>query len=219
MRFLLWFEPERVMPGTWLHAQHPDWLFTPTDPMPPGLRYQIHDGFHLLDLGRPEALAWAQRKLSGMVGDVGIDVFRSDFNLYPASYWRNGESEDRQGMREIRRVTGLYELFDRLRQDHPGLVLDSCASGGRRIDFEMLRRALVLTRSDYLWDPIGQQCHTSGLARWVPVTGIGAASLDAYSARSGLGSHFALAADYLSDDPAAWAAIARVVAECRELRP
>jgi alpha-galactosidase len=217
MKFLLWFEPERVMPGTWLHTHHPAWLLRPTDAMPPELKYQINDGFYLFDLGNPEALAWLERKLSGMIGEVGIDVYRNDFNMYPVFYWRNGEPADRQGMREIRYVSGLYHLFDTLRRAHPGLVVDTCASGGRRIDFEMLRRALVLTRSDYLWDPTGQQCHTFGLARWVPITGIGAASLDAYSTRSGLGSHFALAADFLCDDPAIWTAVSRIVAEVRTL--
>jgi alpha-galactosidase len=77
----------------------------------------------------------------------------------------------------------------------------------------MLRRALVLTRSDYLWDPIGQQCHTYGLAQWIPITGIGAASLDPYNCRSGLGSHFALAADFYSNDGKTWDAIARTVKE------
>lgn len=218
MKFLLWFEPERVMPGTWLHSHHPGWLLRPTDAMPPELKYQISDGFHLLDLGNPEALAWLEPKLSGMVRDVGIDIYRNDFNMYPLYYWRNNEPENRQGMREIRYVTGLYHLFDTLRREHSGLVLDNCASGGRRIDFEMLRRALVLTRSDYLWDPTGQQCHTFGLARWVPITGIGAASLAPYNARSGLGSHFALAADFFAQDPAVWGSVARVIGEFRALR-
>ena len=102
--------------------------------------------------------------------------------------------------------------------DHPELLIDTCASGGRRIDFEMLRRALVLTRSDYLWDPIGQQCHTYGLAQWIPITGIGAASVDRYQCRSGLGSHFVLAADFYSQEPAVWEAIARVFAEYKSLR-
>ena len=83
----------------------------------------------------------------------------------------------------------------------------------------MLRRALVLTRSDYLWDPIGQQCHTYGLAQWIPITGIGAASLDAYSCRSGLGCHFALAADFRSQDPAVWRAAHRALNEHRTLAP
>ncbi len=121
-------------------------------------------------------------------------------------------------MREIRYVTGLYYLFDTLRREHPGVLLDNCASGGRRIDFEMLRRALVLTRSDYLWDPNGQQCHSFGLARWVPITGIGAVSLDVYSVRSGLGNHFLLAADYGSRDPSVWGAVSRVADDFHELR-
>jgi alpha-galactosidase len=218
MKFLLWFEPERVMPDTWLYKNHPQWLLRPTDAMPAELKYQIHDRFYLLDLGNPEALAWAKAKLSGMIGSAGIDCFRNDFNMYPVYYWRNGEAEDRQGIREIKYVTGLYDLFDTLIRDHPNLLLDTCASGGRRIDFEMLRRALVLTRSDYLWDPIGQQCHTFGLAQWIPITGIGAASVDRYNCRSGLGSHFVLAADFFSKDPALWQSVARILKEHRSLK-
>ncbi len=89
---------------------------------------------------------------------------------------------------------------------------------GRRIDFEMLRRALVLTRSDYLWDPIGQQCHTYGLAQWLPITGIGAASVDRYACRSGLGSHFVLTADFYSQDPAVWKSMGRVLTEYKSLK-
>jgi alpha-galactosidase len=218
MKFLLWFEPERVMPDTWLYKHHPQWLLRPTDAMPVELKYQIHDRFYLLDLGNPEALAWAKGKLSGMIGSVGIDCFRNDFNMYPVYYWRNGEAADRQGIREIQYVTGLYDLFDTLKRENPNLLLDTCASGGRRIDFEMLRRALVLTRSDYLWDPIGQQCHTYGLAQWIPITGIGAASVDRYNCRSGLGSHFALAADFFSKDPAVWQSVARILKEHRSLK-
>jgi len=218
MKFLLWFEPERVMPGTWLHENHPEWLLLPAGEMPAGLRYQINDGFHLLDLGNPQALAWIKAKLSAMIGRERIACYRNDFNMYPLYYWRNLETADRQGIREIRYVTGLYELFDALRREHPHLLIDNCASGGRRIDFEMLRRALVLTRSDYLWDPAGQQCHTYGLSQWLPITGIGAASLDAYSCRSGLGAHYSLAADYFSEDPAVWQAIARVLHEHRSLK-
>ncbi len=218
MKLLLWFEPERVMPDTWLYQHHREWLLQPTDEMPAELKYQINDGFHLLDLGNPEALAWAKQQISGMIGRVGIDGYRNDFNMYPLYYWRNQEPFDRQGMREIRYVTGLYDFFDTLQREHPALLLDNCASGGRRMDFEMLRRSLVLTRSDYLWDPIGQQCHTYGLAQWIPITGIGAASTDAYSCRSGLGSHFVLAADFYSQNPDLWDSIRRIMREHATLK-
>jgi alpha-galactosidase len=206
LRFLLWFEPERVMPDTWLHKNHPDWLLAPptAESFPPELRYQANDGFHLLNLGNPDALAWAKQHFGKMITDLGIDIYRNDFNMYPVYYWRNGEAEDRQGINEIRYVTGLYDYFDTLAREHPGLLLDNCASGGRRIDFEMLRRSLVLTRSDYLWDPVGQQCHTYGLAQWLPLTGIGAASTQPYECRSGMGAHYALAINTAASTPAEW---------------
>ncbi|MCL5102882.1 MAG: alpha-galactosidase [Armatimonadetes bacterium] len=218
MKFLLWFEPERVMPGTWLHENHHEWLMRPTSDMPPELQYMFKDEFHLLNLGNPEALTWLKKKVSDMIGSVGIDCYRNDFNLYPVYFWRNGEDPDRQGINEIRYVMGLYDYFDTLQREHPNLLIDNCASGGRRIDFEMLRRALVLTRSDYLWDPIGQQCHTYGLAQWVPITGIGSADINVYNCRSGLGSHFAFASKVYSKDQAVWDGMLRAHNEYKSLK-
>ncbi len=215
-RFLLWFEPERVMPGTWLHENHPEWLRTPAG-LPPELMYQKNDKFYLLDLGNPEALAWAKTTFSGMIGGIGIDIFRQDFNMTPLHYWRNGEAEDRRGMNEIRHVTGLYDFYDTLLREHPGLLIDNCASGGRRIDFEIMRRALTLTRSDCLWEPTAQHAMNHGISLWVPVTGIGAVSMNPYNFRSGMGAHMSLALDYLNS-PDLWEPAAAAVAQYRDLR-
>ena len=219
MGFLLWFEPERVMPETFLFEQHPEWLFKPSADMPAAQRYQFKSGFHLLDLGNPEAASWLAETVSGSIRDVGIDAYRNDFNMYPSFYWRDSEPADRQGIREIRYVEGLYGYFDALRESRPALLLDTCASGGRRIDLEMLKRALVLTRSDYLWDPTGQQCHTYGLAQWLPVTGIGAAEVDQYKCRSGYGSHYVFAFDCYSQDEALWDGARAILNECRSFAP
>jgi alpha-galactosidase len=220
LKFLLWFEPERVMPGTWLHKNHADWLLTPPPAtgLPADVRYMANDGFHLLNFGNPDALAWAKKTFSAMIAEVGIDAYRNDFNMYPVYYWRHGEAADRQGINEIRYITGLYDFFDALAREHPGLLLDTCASGGRRIDFEMLRRCLVLTRSDYLWDPVGQQCHTFGLAQWIPLSGIGAASTGSYECRSGMGSHFTLALRTVGVRSAEWQAVKRFLEQYRAIR-
>ncbi|MEI6915102.1 MAG: alpha-galactosidase, partial [Armatimonadota bacterium] len=218
LKFLLWFEPERVMPDTWLYKNHPDWLLKPPATMLQEVLYQFNDKFHLFNLGNPEALKWLKDKVSGMIGSTGIDIYRNDFNMYPLYYWQSGEDPDRQGINEIRYVTGLYDYLDTLRREHPNLLLDNCASGGRRIDFEMLRRSVVLTRSDYLWDPIGQQSHTYGLAQWIPITGIGAADTSVYNCRSGYGSHFALAADFYSKSPEFWQSVSRTLNELKSLK-
>ncbi len=213
-KFLLWFEPERVMPGSWLYTNHPEWLLTPSN-MPPAVAYQQNDGWRLLNLGNPAALAWAKAKFSGMIGDIGIDAYRNDFNMHPVYYWRTGEAADRQGMNEIRYVMGLYDYFDTLQADHPNLIIDDCASGGRRIDFEMLRRSLVLTRSDYLWYSDSAQSMQYALSFWIPLTGLGTVSLNPYDFRSGMGNSFVTALNH--NDPGIWAPATTMLNQYRSI--
>jgi alpha-galactosidase len=200
LKFLLWFEPERVMPETWLWRNHRSWLLEPPPNLPFELRYMRKSGFHLLDLGNPAALAWLKQKIGGMIGEAGIDVYRHDFNMYPLEYWRWNEPADRQGMREIKFVMGLYDFWDDLLRRYPNLLIDNCASGGRRIDHEMLRRSLPLWRSDMAWDDIDAvQSMQHALSLWLPITGMGSNSVDPYNFRSGMGAHFDLVLKYLAD--------------------
>ncbi len=217
LKFLLWFEPERVMPGTWLYEKHSEWLLAPPTDLPPELQYEKNDGFHLLDLGNPEALAWANETFSGMIKEVGIDIYRHDCNIYPLHYWRDGEAPDRQGINEIRYITGLYAFFDSLQREHPNLLIDNCASGGRRLDFEMLRRSAALWRSDHCWDADVEQSMTYGLSLWMPLHGVGSISVDAYDFRSGMGTNFSASLRYYSD-PAIWEPAKRLFLEYRSIR-
>ena len=191
MRFLAWFEPERAMRGTWLEQEHPDWLLKPTG-TPDRLRYQERDGFFLLNLGHPEARQWAIESVSKEVARSGLDFYRQDFNLYPAYFWHTNEKPDEIGLREIRHINGLYHFLDELARRHPGLILDNCAAGGRRLDFEMMRRCIVLWRSDNTWGhetfPQNVQAMTHGLSHWLPLHGLGAAATDVLALRSGMGA-------------------------------
>ena len=168
-------EPERAVVGSETHREHPDLLIPPPPAyaLPPEHRYMSHNGFHLLDLGNPDALAWAIATISAKINEWALDVYRHDFNLHPVQYWRHREADDRQGMNEIRYIMGPYEYFDALRGEHPHPIIDSSASGGRRIDFEMLRRTITFWRSDLTWVPEPQQDMTAGLSYWVPFHGVG----------------------------------------------
>ena len=79
-------------------------------------------------------------------------------------------------MTQIRCVENFYRLWDELLRRFPHLLIDNCASGGRRLDFEANSRSVSLFRTDYLCyadcDPVGMQCQTAGLAPFVPLNGV-----------------------------------------------
>jgi len=172
VKSIVWFEPERVNRGTWLYDKHPEWLLGP-------------DGDNkLLNLGNPEARQWLTEHVDKLIREQGIDLYRNDFNIDPLDFWRSNDAEDRQGITEIRYVEGFLAYWDELRRRHPDMLIDTCASGGRRNDLETLRRSVPLLRSDYILEPVSQQLHTYGIAFWIPFYGTGVNSADAYVFRS-----------------------------------
>ena len=177
VKSIVWFEPERVTPGTWLYENHPEWLLG-------------HDGeTKLLDLGNPSACQWLIDHLDRNIREQGIDLYRSDFNINPLNYWRDNDAEDRRGITENRYVTGFLAYWDELRCRYPNMLIDTCASGGRRNDLETLRRSVPLLRSDFILEPVSQQNHTYGIAFWIPFYGTGINSFDAYIFRSQMCPH------------------------------
>lgn len=184
IKIIVWFEPERVTKDSWLYENHPEWLLK----APADHGNQLYDPeWRLFNFGDPAARQWMTDHVDKMITEQGIDLYRQDFNIDPLNFWRANDSPDRQGITEIRYVEGYLAYWDALRQRHPGLLIDSCASGGRRNDIETLRRAVPLTRSDYLLEPaepISQQMQTYGMALWIPYFGTGVSGTDAYTFRS-----------------------------------
>jgi len=175
--FVVWFEPERVYQGTWLDREHRDWLTVlPGNPN------------RLLDLGNPQALTWLTDHISGFLRDEGVTIYRQDFNFDPAPYWKAMDAPDRVGIAEMKHIEGLYRFWDALLERVPGLLIDNCASGGRRIDLETTSRSIPLWRTDYnYWEPNGYQCHTYGLHFWLPASGTGNGDPRKYWFRSSMG--------------------------------
>lgn len=172
VKLIVWFEPERVTDGSWIQQNHPEWLLGP-----PG-------NDKLLDLGNPDAWHWVTNHISDLIRTQGIDLYRQDFNFEPLKLWRAADTEDRQGITENKYVTGYLAYLDELQHRFPGMLMDNCASGGRRDDLETLRRAVPLWRSDYAFDPEPMQQFTYGMALWIPYFGSAFNSLDPYIFRS-----------------------------------
>ncbi len=181
-KFILWLEPERVTEGTEFANKNPDWL----------LKLPNNKNF-LFDLGNKEARLWMTEYISDLIHKQGIDYYRQDFNMDPMPYWVANDKPDRIGISEIRHIEGLYAYWDSLLARFPNLLIDNCASGGRRIDLETTSRSSPLWRTDYQYgEPNGSQCHTYGINFYLPLSGTGNVMTDSYAFRSSLSSAVAL---------------------------
>jgi len=184
-KFMLWFEPERVVKGTAWATEHPEWMLDCQQP-----EGSEESTWLLFDLGNDEACEWLCKEYGDLIEANGIDYYRQDCNVKPAPYWAFNDEPGRIGMKEIRHIENLYKFWDYLLDRFPGMVIDNCASGGKRLDWESISRSVPLWRSDYYHydDPDGYQCHTYGLNYFLPVHGTGILLPDQYSFRSSLSS-------------------------------
>jgi alpha-galactosidase len=242
LKMILWFEPERVYPGTWLHETHPEWLLSEhgkTDQPPdreesvgsdatPEARMKISKH---LNLGDPGALAWLIQHIDGFIREQGVDLFRLDYNINPLAYWRNNDPPDRKGITENFYVQGFLAFLDEIRRRHPDMLIDNCASGGRRNDLETLRRAVPLLRSDaqalngtlqergYSREAVvtGNQGHTYGLSPWLPFFGTGEYYNDRYAFRSHMCPSMGSASD--PGKPVNWTAFRKTMEQWRAAAP
>ena len=138
LKFLLWFDPECVSPGTEIAVKHPEYVIRRDD-----------KATGLFNLGNPDALKYLTDMITKNIIDWNIDVFRNDYNTDPAQFWKMADEQGRTGITEIRYVEGLYKFWSALRSRKPDLLIDNCASGGRRIDYETCKLSVPLWRSDY----------------------------------------------------------------------
>ncbi|MCY3022555.1 MAG: alpha-galactosidase, partial [Planctomycetota bacterium] len=158
LKFIVWFEPERVARGSQIAKEHPEF---------------VHGGAGggLFKLDDPAARRWLTDLLLKRIEEYGLDWYRNDFNMDPLENWRKADAPDRQGMTEIRYIEGLYEMWDELIARRPGLVVDNCASGGRRIDLEMCMRSVPLWQSDISCQKGAEDAHQAqscALSLYVP---------------------------------------------------
>ncbi|WP_103258404.1 alpha-galactosidase [Tabrizicola aquatica] len=128
MTFGLWFEPEMVNPDSDLFRAHPDWMLGPRDQITG--RQQM-----VLNLALPEVRENLFQQVSAILQEYPIDYIKWDHNrLLPVV--------------DAAQTRGIYDLIDRLRVAHPGVEIESCASGGGRIDAGILARTHRVWLSD-----------------------------------------------------------------------
>lgn len=137
MQFGLWFEGEMVNPDSDLYRAHPDWILKVGDRVPPAGRRQ-----HVLDFTNPEAFSFILEAVAAILERHEIDYIKWDHNKYllePASGGRPAVHLQ---------TLAIYRFFDELKRRNPGLEIESCSSGGGRIDLGMAMHADRFWTSD-----------------------------------------------------------------------
>ena len=127
IEFGLWFEGEMVNPDSDLYRAHPDWILHEGDRTPPLWRHQL-----VLDLGHEEAYKHVLEQTSSILASHNIVYIKWDHNRVLVDAGHLGTA----GVR--RQTQAIYRLFAELKKRHPGLEIESCASGGARIDLGVI---------------------------------------------------------------------------------
>jgi alpha-galactosidase len=144
----------------------------------------------------------------------GFHVYRQDCNLgQPALCWDAADAPDRQGIAEIKHITGLYSFWRLLHETFPDALMEGCSGGGRRLDLETISHFHMHQKTDYWFDYESDQTSLWGLSQFLPNGCVVAhlRDLDDYSFHSTLASSMCLG--WIADDPQFDTARARELVE------
>ena len=174
MKVLVWFEPESVCDVEDLaknYGYNPEWAD------------HYRNNRYTNNLGNHDCLEWTLGRITKMMGDNGVDLFREDNNSNPVKAWSGFDEKEaaktglpRKGITENLAIQGHYELWDRIidfcAKNGKCTYIDNCASGGGRNDIESLRRSLPFMRSDADRTTTALRLSmTTSYCRWIPFHG------------------------------------------------
>jgi alpha-galactosidase len=218
LEFGLWVEPEMVNPDSDLFRAHPDWILAVDGYEPILSRHQL-----VLDLGRDEVYTYLLERLDALLSGFAIRYLKWDMNRHLVQAGHHG----RPGVH--RQTLRLYELLDELRRRHPGVEIESCASGGARADLGILRRTQRVWVSDCN-DALERQQIQRGFSYVFPPEVMGAhigpprshttdrVHTLAFRAATAFFGHLGLEWDLVAASEADRAGIAQVIAAHKQVR-
>ena len=137
MEFGLWFEGEMINADSDLYRAHPEWILHSGGRVPPEFRTQ-----QVLDLAHPGAYSHVFEQVDAILSEYDIAYIKWDHNRVLTEASHLGQAAVRK------QVQAVYRMFDELKAAHPGLEIESCASGGARIDLGMIEHADRFWTSD-----------------------------------------------------------------------
>lgn len=145
IEFGLWFEGEMVNRDSDLYRAHPDWILQEPGRIPVEGRWQ-----QVLDLTKEGAYNHVLNQVDAILSEYNIAYIKWDHNRHLTDPISDGRPVVRK------QTEAIYRMFDELKKRHPGLEIESCSSGGGRIDLGMIDHADRFWTSDQN-DPLERQ--------------------------------------------------------------
>ncbi len=143
MKFGIWIEPEMVNKDSMLYEKHPDWIL-----QTPGRRMSQGRNQYVLDFSRKEVIECIYQMIAKLLGTCEISYVKWDMNRYLTECYSVTHTAQNQGKVMHEYILGMYSLYERLISDFPGVLFESCSSGGARFDPGMLYYAPQAWTSD-----------------------------------------------------------------------
>ena len=162
MEFGIWVEPEMISKNSDLYRAHPDWLLELPGYNQPEGRHQ-----YLLDLQNPAVFDYLLERLTWLLSSYDIDYIKWDMNREIVQAGHEGQPA------VVGQTNAVYRLMDMLQQKYPNVEIESCSSGGGRIDFEVLKRTQRFWASDSN-DALDRQIIQRGMSYFFPPEVMGA---------------------------------------------
>jgi len=158
MEFGLWFEPEMINLNSAMAREHPEWIMSTGNRLPVESRHQ-----QVINLGIPECYAYIRDAIFDILAEYKISYIKWDHNrdLIDAGTVPDG----RPGIHE--QTLAFYRLVDEIKAAHPGLEIETCSSGGGRVDLGVLERTDRVWVSDCI-DPLERQQMNRWTAQLLP---------------------------------------------------
>ncbi|BFU59683.1 MULTISPECIES: alpha-galactosidase [Rodentibacter] len=219
MQFGIWVELEMINKPTKLYQAHPDWLLQLEGYNQPEERHQ-----YVLNLTKPEVFDYLLERMDWLLGNHDIDYIKWDHNRRLVQPGSNGRAA------VVEQTKAAYRLFDALQKRYPNVEIESCSSGGARVDYEILKRSQRFWSSDNIDAFTRQQIHR-GMSYFYPPEVVGAHiggspcqttyrrfSID-YRGLTALFGHMGVELDPVKESAEERAGFAKYIALHKQLRP
>ncbi len=188
MEFGLWLEPEMINLDSDLARNHPEWIMgaqgsADAEDLPLLARHQ-----QVLNISIPEASQYLENQIVKLVQDYGIAYIKWDHNrdLTEAGDLTKG------GRAAVSAQTrAFYTLVDAIKARCPGLEIESCSSGGARVDLEVMQHTDRVWVSDCI-DPVERQIMMRWTGQMLPPELLGSHVASPHSHTTGRWSSMAM---------------------------